>query len=53
VLRLLDLPSRSSCTAFRRRNADRPSGAFEISKAALLRWAEASSAEELALYDPR
>jgi predicted kinase len=38
-----------------RRNADRPFGAFEITKAALLRWSQAfqcPTPDELALYDP-
>ncbi len=38
-----------------RRNADRPIGTFEISKAVLLRWSrlfQRPNADELALYDP-
>jgi predicted kinase len=55
VLCLLDPSLDELWERLSRRNADRPFGAFEITKDALLRWAELfqrPTAEELALYDP-
>jgi predicted kinase len=55
VLCLLDPPVDELWTRLSRRNAERPFGAFEISKESLLRWAtrfQRPTAEELALYDP-
>jgi predicted kinase len=55
VLCLLDPPVDELWARLSRRNADRPLGAFEITKEALLRWAklfQRPTAEELALYDP-
>ena len=55
VLCLLDPPVDELWARLSRRNADRPFGAFEITKEALLRWAklfQRPTAEELALYDP-
>lgn len=55
VLCLLDPPVDELWNRLARRNADRPFGAFEITKAALLRWSELfqrPTADELALYDP-
>lgn len=54
VLCLLDPSVDALWKRLARRNADRPFGAFEITKEALLRWAshfERPTAEELALYD--
>jgi predicted kinase len=55
VLCLLDGSVDELWERLSRRNADRPFGAFEITKQELLRWAklfERPTAEELALYDP-
>lgn len=55
VLCLLDPSVDELWERLSRRNADRPFGAFEIPKEALLRWADRfqrPTAEELALYDP-
>ncbi|MGH6956788.1 MAG: AAA family ATPase [Caulobacteraceae bacterium] len=55
VLCLLDPPVDELWDRLSRRNGDRPFGAFEITKAALLRWSELfqrPTTEELALYDP-
>jgi predicted kinase len=55
VLCLLDPSLDELWARLSRRNADRPFGAFEIPKEALLRWAnlfQRPTAEELALYDP-
>jgi predicted kinase len=55
VLCLLDPSVDALWGRLSRRNADRPFGAFEITKEALLRWAklfQRPTAEELALYDP-
>jgi predicted kinase len=55
VLCLLDPPIEELWNRLARRNADRPAGAFEIPKAALLRWSgrfQCPTADELALYDP-
>jgi predicted kinase len=54
VLCLLDPPVEELWDRLSRRNADRPFGAFEITKAALLRWSalfQRPTADELALYD--
>lgn len=54
VLCLLDPPIDELWNRLSRRNADRPIGAFDIPKAALLRWSdrfERPTADELALYD--
>ena len=54
VLCLLDPSVDELCERLTRRNADRPFGAFEISKEDLLRWAkrfQRPTAEELALFD--
>jgi predicted kinase len=54
VLCLLDPPLDELWERLARRNADRPSGVFEIPREALLRWAQMfqrPTAEELALYD--
>lgn len=55
VLCLLDPPVDELWSRLSQRNADRPAGAFDIPKAALLRWRDRfqrPSADELALYDP-
>lgn len=55
VLCLLDPSVDELWDRLSRRNTDRPFGAFEITKAALLRWSQAfqcPTADELALYDP-
>lgn len=55
VLCLLDPPLDALWTRLSRRNADRPTGAFEIPQKALQRWAklfQRPTAEERALYDP-
>jgi predicted kinase len=55
VLCLLDPPVDELWDRLSRRNADRPSGAFEIGKHDLLKWSERfqrPTADELALYDP-
>lgn len=55
VLCLLDPPVDELWNRLSRRNADRPFGAFAITKAELLRWSELferPGANELALYDP-
>jgi predicted kinase len=55
VLCLLDPSVDELCERLSRRNADRPFGAFEITKEDLLRWVQLfqrPTAEELALYDP-
>lgn len=55
VLCLLDPSIDELWERLSRRNADRPFGAFEITREALLRWAklfQRPTAEELALYDP-
>lgn len=55
VLCLLDPPVDELWDRLSRRNADRPFGAFEIPKTALLRWSEVfqrPTADEMALYDP-
>lgn len=54
VLCLLDPPIDELWDRLARRNADRPFGAFDIPKEALLRWSELfqrPTADELALYD--
>ncbi|WP_309606381.1 AAA family ATPase [Phenylobacterium sp.] len=54
VLCLLDPPVDELWSRLSRRNMDRPFGAFEITKAELLRWSklfERPTADELALYD--
>ena len=54
VLCLLNPPIDELWSRLSLRNADRPTGAFNIPKAALLRWAnqfERPTVEELALYD--
>jgi predicted kinase len=54
VLCVLDPPLDELWNRLSRRNADRPFGAFEISKSDLLRWSERfqrPTADELALYD--
>ena len=54
VLCLLDPPVDELWSRLSRRNVDRPVGAFEITKAELLRWSklfERPTADELALYD--
>jgi predicted kinase len=55
VLCLLDPSIDELWNRLARRNADRPLGAFEIPKTALLRWSrlfQRPMADELALYDP-
>lgn len=55
ALCLLDLPVDVLWDRLSRRNADRPFGAFDIPKSALLRWAESFQrpmADELVLFDP-
>lgn len=55
VLCLLDPPVDELWSRLSRRNADRPAGAFDIPREALLRWSgrfERPSPDELALYDP-
>jgi predicted kinase len=54
VLCLLDPPIDELWTRVSRRNADRPFGAFEMTRADLIRWSELfqrPTADELALYD--
>jgi predicted kinase len=54
VLCLLDPPFEALWARIARRNADRPFGAFEITRDDLLRWSQMfqrPTAEELALYD--
>lgn len=54
VLCLLEPPLEELWNRLSQRNADRPFGAFEISKEELLRWSELferPTADELALYD--
>ena len=55
ILCLLDPPVDDLWNRLSRRNADRPFGAFEITKVELLRWSklfQRPTADELALYDP-
>jgi predicted kinase len=55
VLCLLDPPVDELWDRLSRRNTDRPFGAFEITKEALLRWTkqfQRPTADELVLYDP-
>ena len=55
VLCTLDPPVDELWNRLSRRNADRPFGVFEISKASLVRWSamfQRPTADELALYDP-
>lgn len=55
VLCLLDPPLDELWDRLSRRNTGRPSGAFEITRPDLIRWAQLfqrPTGDELALYDP-